>query len=189
MKKEFERRFEVRAHTLGPETGQEREVRILNRVIRWTEDGLEYEPDQRHSEIAIRELGLEGARAVATPGTKEELALAGVPGAASKSSPVPAARLSHPEKDWPVPCRVPALCAETAMAVGSEQPGHLHGLRLGRVQGNLPKHQRRCGPTRRALPEDVVQHAGNCGALQRGGGDLRFDERRSPSTGHAIAAG
>ena len=65
MKREFERRFEVTAHTLGPEVGQEREVRILNRVIQWT--------------IAIRELGLEGARAVTIPGTKEELALAGVP--------------------------------------------------------------------------------------------------------------
>ena len=36
MKKGFKRRFEVTAHTLGTEVGQEREVRILNRVIRWT---------------------------------------------------------------------------------------------------------------------------------------------------------
>ena len=45
MKKEFENRFEVTAHTLGPEIGQDREVRILNRVIRWISEGLEYEPD------------------------------------------------------------------------------------------------------------------------------------------------
>ena len=70
VKKEFEKRFKVTTHILGPEDGQEREVRFLNRVIRWTKDGLEYEPDQRHSEIAIRELGLEGARAATTPGTK-----------------------------------------------------------------------------------------------------------------------
>ena len=96
MKKEFEKRFEVTTHNLGPEAGQEREVRVLNRVIRWTKDGLEYEPDQRHSEIAIRELGLEGARAATTPGTKEEVALAGIPEVASKSWPVFAARLMPP---------------------------------------------------------------------------------------------
>ena len=96
MKREFERRFEVTAHTLGPEVGQEREVRILNGVIRWTPEGLEYEPDQRHAEIAICELGLEGARAVTIPGTKEELALAGVPEAASKSSSVPVELLMPP---------------------------------------------------------------------------------------------
>ena len=76
---EFKRGFEVTAHILGPEVGQEREVRILNRVIRWTPEGFECKPDRRHAEIAICELGLEGARAATTPGTKEELALAGLP--------------------------------------------------------------------------------------------------------------
>ena len=58
------------------EVGQEREVRILNHVIRLTPTGLEHEPDQSNAEIAIRELELECARAATTPGTKEELALA-----------------------------------------------------------------------------------------------------------------
>ena len=85
MKNGFERRFPVKVHTLGFEIGQEREVRILSRVIRWTPTGFEYEPDQRHSEIAVRELGFESARAVVTQGTKHELALTGIPEAASKS--------------------------------------------------------------------------------------------------------
>ena len=79
MRKEFEKQWDVTAQVLGPDARQESEVRILNRIIRWTKDGLEYEPDQRHAEIAIRELGLEGSKAVSTPGTKEELALAGAP--------------------------------------------------------------------------------------------------------------
>ena len=47
----------------GPGRGQCREVRILNKVVRWTEDGILYKSDQRHSEIAVRAMGLEGAKA------------------------------------------------------------------------------------------------------------------------------
>ena len=28
---------------------EDKELRILNRIIRWSDDGLEYEADQRHS--------------------------------------------------------------------------------------------------------------------------------------------
>ena len=45
-------------------------ARILNRIITWTEHGLEYEPDQRHAEILIKEFGV--TKAVATPGLKDE---------------------------------------------------------------------------------------------------------------------
>ena len=53
LQAQFKKRFEVKVQILGPGPGQEREVRILNRVIRWTVHGIEYEPDQRHAEIAI----------------------------------------------------------------------------------------------------------------------------------------
>ena len=43
---------------------------MLNRIVRWSEDGLEYEGDPRQVERLIRELGLEGAKPVATPGVK-----------------------------------------------------------------------------------------------------------------------
>ena len=43
-------------------------MRILNRIVCWTEDGLEYEGDQRHVEICMRELGLEKeSRELVTP--------------------------------------------------------------------------------------------------------------------------
>ena len=79
LRAQFEKRFEVKVQILGPGPKQEREVRVLNRVIRWTDCGLEFEPDQRHAEMVVRDLGIENAKAVATPGTREDQALASVP--------------------------------------------------------------------------------------------------------------
>ncbi len=39
----------------------------MNRIIRATKDGWEYEPDQRHAEIIVDSLGLKEAKAVETP--------------------------------------------------------------------------------------------------------------------------
>ena len=63
----------------SPELGQEHEVRVLNRVLRWDPSGLVYEPDQRHAEVIIRELGLENAGSVLTPGTRAEHDVASAP--------------------------------------------------------------------------------------------------------------
>ena len=38
----------------------QKEVRVLNRVIRCTADAWEYEADQRHADILVKELGLLG---------------------------------------------------------------------------------------------------------------------------------
>ena len=65
-KKLFEAKFEITAKILGPEQGQESEIRVLNRIIRWEAAGVVYEPDQRHVEMIIRELGLESAGSVLT---------------------------------------------------------------------------------------------------------------------------
>ena len=42
------------------------EARLLNRIIRRTDEGWEYEADQRHAELIVKGLGLEEAKAVAT---------------------------------------------------------------------------------------------------------------------------
>jgi hypothetical protein len=55
---------------LGPDIHDEKEMVILNRIIRWTSESLEYEPDPRHVEIIIDELDLRGSKSVGTPGTK-----------------------------------------------------------------------------------------------------------------------
>ena len=43
---------------------------MLNRVIRWTQRGVEYEADPRQCEKLVSECGLEGANPVATPGVR-----------------------------------------------------------------------------------------------------------------------
>ena len=55
---------------LGPHPTDDKEIRLLNRIISWTTKGLEWEADQRHAEILIRELGLADAQNVVTPGVK-----------------------------------------------------------------------------------------------------------------------
>ena len=53
--------------------GHVQQVKILNRVIAWNgQRGVSYEADPRHVEIINQQLILEGAKAVATPGTKDE---------------------------------------------------------------------------------------------------------------------
>ena len=73
MKAELERKYELtEAHRLGPAEEDDKEARVLNRIVRWTKDGLEYEADPRHVEILVKDLKLEDAKSVVTPGTKEE---------------------------------------------------------------------------------------------------------------------
>ena len=75
MKEEFEMTTEV----FGPGPARKQQVRILNRVLTWKEDGIDYEADQRHAEIIIEELGLKDAKPLATPGTRDDAARAGPP--------------------------------------------------------------------------------------------------------------
>ena len=56
---------------LGPGDCDEKEGRILNRIVRWTPGGLEYEADPRQCEKLLEETQLdEGCKATATPGIK-----------------------------------------------------------------------------------------------------------------------
>ena len=48
-----------------------REARILNRIVRWTPYGWEYEADQRHAELIVKAMGLEECGSVTTPGEGE----------------------------------------------------------------------------------------------------------------------
>ena len=59
-------------HSLGPAPSDHKEAAILNRIVRWTDKGLEYEADPRQSEKFLRDLRLDGdgVNAAATPGVK-----------------------------------------------------------------------------------------------------------------------
>ena len=50
-----------------------KEMRILNRIVTWYPDRIEYEPDQRHAEIIIKQMGLEDdTKNVVSPGYKRD---------------------------------------------------------------------------------------------------------------------
>ena len=53
---------------LGEGAGFDKEVRILNRVVRIAEGGLLYESDPRHAEMPVRALDIKNS--AATPGDK-----------------------------------------------------------------------------------------------------------------------
>ena len=46
------------------------EWKVLNRIIRITKNGLEYEADQRHGEMIIAAMNLYKAKGVSSPGEK-----------------------------------------------------------------------------------------------------------------------
>ena len=60
---------------LGPpqtkHLGTVQEMRHLNRIVRWTEQGIEYESDPRHAQLVVQELGV--TKPVTTPLVKEKL--------------------------------------------------------------------------------------------------------------------
>ena len=54
---ELEAKYELRkGGIIGPGKDDDKEGRVLNRVVRWTEDGLEYEADPRQAENASNQV-------------------------------------------------------------------------------------------------------------------------------------
>jgi hypothetical protein len=72
FKKEMSSKYEVKIEFLGPYAGQSTEITVLNRVLRWTEAGVEYEPDQRHAELIVKGMGVQDSRPLTTPGANED---------------------------------------------------------------------------------------------------------------------
>ena len=55
---------------MGPGPSDAKEVSVLNRIVRWTPKGIDYEADPRQVEKLLQEMELEGANGAATPGQK-----------------------------------------------------------------------------------------------------------------------
>ena len=73
LKERFESKCKVKTETLGPEEGQCKEVKILNRIVSWhSSEGFIYDADPRHAEIIIEQLNLQNVKPVSMPRTKEE---------------------------------------------------------------------------------------------------------------------
>ena len=72
LKAKMEEKYELKEnYRIGPGPADAREARILNRIVRWTADGLEYEADPRQGEKMVESLGLGGAKSLGTPGVKQ----------------------------------------------------------------------------------------------------------------------
>ena len=56
---------------LGPGPNDAKEARALNRIVRWTDEGIEYEADPRQSEKLVSECGLESSNTISTPGIRQ----------------------------------------------------------------------------------------------------------------------
>ena len=54
----------------GDEDVGDNEIRILNRIVRITDRGLEYEADPRHVELIVESLQLQDSKPVTSPGVK-----------------------------------------------------------------------------------------------------------------------
>jgi hypothetical protein len=63
--------YAIKAEVLGPEPELSKEVKILNRTIRWCGDKLEYEADSKHAEVIIEDCEAQNCRVAKTPGVHE----------------------------------------------------------------------------------------------------------------------
>ena len=64
------KKYKIKVEKLGPDDDDMKEVKILNKIVRITTEGIELEADPRHAELIVRELGLEGCKATKVPGSK-----------------------------------------------------------------------------------------------------------------------
>ena len=55
---------------MGPGPHDAKEAAILNRIIRWTGSGIEYEAGPRHADKLVAECGMPDTNACVTPGLR-----------------------------------------------------------------------------------------------------------------------
>ena len=74
VQKKMEESFLIKiVGKLGPDADDLKEIRILNRILRWLPEGIQYEADPRHAEILARDWK-PGGPAVRTAGAKPSVA-------------------------------------------------------------------------------------------------------------------
>eukprot|EP00973_Karenia_brevis_P067973 9456053-Karenia_brevis.AAC.1 len=58
---------------LGPESGDDKEVVMLGRLVRWTENGIEYQADRKQRKIVLEYFGFsENSKELSLNGDREE---------------------------------------------------------------------------------------------------------------------
>ena len=48
--------FKIKTHKIGPEAKGNKELKVLNRILRYTNEGIEMEADLRHAELIVKQL-------------------------------------------------------------------------------------------------------------------------------------
>ena len=71
--KAFGKEFSIKTEIFGPDAREVKELRVLNRAIKWESTGITWEADPRHAEMIVEQLEMTGAKPVITPGLKEEV--------------------------------------------------------------------------------------------------------------------
>ena len=72
MRRKLEEKFEIKTSLVGHGPKDAREGKVLNRILRATEGGFEYEADPRHAELMIEAMGLQSAKGVTSPMVSQE---------------------------------------------------------------------------------------------------------------------
>ena len=63
----LKKHYTSKSSIVGPGKDATPEARILGRIIRYCDWGIQYEPDPVHVETILRELGMEDARPIGSP--------------------------------------------------------------------------------------------------------------------------
>ena len=162
----LEARYELkRGGRLGPGKDDAREISVLNRILRWTETGLEYEADPRQCERLLEGLQLDDScNGAATPGLKP------LPAQIDAEQPLPpdkqseilalAARSNYVSAD-----RVDIQFSSKECCRFVSAPGSLATDALKRLGRYVLKHKRLvyCFPWQTAIHIDVYSDTGWAG--------------------------
>ena len=69
----LKKRWEIRDQMIGPNPDDQRELRILNRTLRWCKDGLVCTANLRHGREVVDELGLSKSKPVSSPASGDSV--------------------------------------------------------------------------------------------------------------------
>ena len=69
----LKKRWETRDQMIGSKPVDQKELRILNRTLRWCKDGLVFAANMRHGREVLDELGLNKWKPVSSPATRDSV--------------------------------------------------------------------------------------------------------------------
>ena len=64
----MKQKFEIKSSRIGPSREDDKSLKLLNRIVEWTPQGIAVEGDQRHAEIIVRDMQLgASSKSLSTP--------------------------------------------------------------------------------------------------------------------------